>query len=41
MKILRKILSLIAMIICIYCAYYVLSKYAETESLGMPIFGRC
>lgn len=40
MKILRKILSLIAIIICICCAYYVVSKYAEIENLGIPILWR-
>lgn len=40
MKILRKILSLIAIIICICCAYYLLSKYAEIEMAEIPIFWR-
>lgn len=40
MKILRKILSLIAIILCICCAYYVLLKYAEIESAEIPIFWR-
>lgn len=40
MKIIRRILSLIAILICIGVAYYLLAEYLNIETVQIPKFWR-